>query len=256
MPEENGQAGALGGIVDQSFELIDRVGHDSRDLRKRWDNRLVLKGRSTAEAYVNGDCGVVVYGDWGDGIEDYQDVQWACSITSADVVDHLKPCISGIDPCNFGDGNGRDEQIMFVVVVEVIEPPQRLVRSVLRPYLFKKRFLSAGDGFLYQRQRRGGFEVLPFGMNGEMLLHTWPNGSAYPRRQMIKGGAQIMDGIPDDQREKFWDRLHRAIVGGKSPLVEIGKEGVVVRSDFVEIAGKGLGDGAQLIDVAVGPFNL
>jgi len=65
-------------------------------------------------------------------------------------------------------------------------------------------------------------------MNGEVLLSSWSNGAAYPSRKVIKSGPQVMNGIPNDQRQQFWDRFRGDIICGEAPLIKLGKEAVLV----------------------------
>lgn len=253
---ESGQAGATLSD-DQVLERVNRFRDDLSDLNKRWQNRLILEGRSLAEAYVNRHCGVVLYGDVPQKTSDCVECLWACSISRMQIIAEAWSTRHGnVDAGYVGDCDGRNKEVMFIVVVEIVEPPKVLVRSVLRPYLFEKRFLSSRDGFLYQRKDRSGFEVFPFGMNGEVFFSPMLDAPANPCRQMVERGTQIMGRVSDYQRQQFGDWLQRAVVNIQPGFLKLGKDRVLIECDLVEASVQGLGESPEFIKVAVGPFNL
>lgn len=249
------QAGAL--TFNQNFERIKRFRNQIGNLNERWNNRLSLKGRSLAEAYVNGYCGIVLYCDGLVGSAgESSDPVWACSVVAEQV---SSGGISGpiyIDASNVGNGDGRDQEVVFVVVVEVIEPPKRFVKSILRPYLVEKRLLSTRDGALYQVQDRGGFEIFPFGMNGEMFLRAGFNSPANSGCDVIERGSEVVNCIPDHDRQNFRNWFQRLVVDINSGFLRVGKDRAFVARDDIEVAREGFGQRPQLINVAIGPFNL
>src|SRR4051794_23456675 len=132
-----GQADALVDVLDppyQGGEQFEKLAGELRDLRKRWDNRLVLERCSLAELYLHGRLEIVLYGDWLLGPNQYV---WACrGKAERDVLDGR----SHEDGANIDNGDHRNEVIVLPVIVEGVKVPKTLVRSVFRTYLFKKEF--------------------------------------------------------------------------------------------------------------------
>lgn len=261
MLPENGQAGSLsqdklGGVADQCFKLIESVGNKSCDLRERWNNRLVLENRSLSELYINGKFGVVLYGDVAFATLKGKHAKWACSIVADDIPCGPITAYQGIEALNLRDCDGRNDEVMFVVIVEIVEPPKHLIRGILRPYIFKDEFFPSGKSFLYQIQDGGGFENLPFGSNGEVGFCSGFDRSNHCRGKVIKRRSEIMDGIPQHESQDAWDRLLGAIMNIDAGFVSVGKHRASVERNFVELMAQRLSGDAQLVNVAVGPFNL
>lgn len=242
---------------DESLERIecfrDRLAH----LKKRWDNRLVLERTSLAEAYRDGRLELLLYQDWKIGSDDY--VAAICvAAPSALAESHFPDGPISDDFCN---GDGRDEEVVLVVVVEDMEGPKRFVGSVLRPYLFKKEVRGVGKGLLYRCQRLGGasiggYQVFPDFTHRKMWVGLRIDGPNDAGAQVIKCSPEIMDRIADDERQRLGDWLFGLIGQFKRSRICVGREGVFLNQKVKEIVGEGIGEGDQLINVAVGPLNL
>lgn len=245
-----------GALIDQPHEGIDRFRDDLRDLKQRWDNRLILERVvSLSEAYLNGRLEVVLYGDWLVGDHEFQ---WACRVAAnAEILNRVSGDL-GVDPSHGNHGHGRNDQVVLVEVAEIVEQPDGLVQSVGRPYLFEKKFFGSGEGFLYRRQGCVVFEVFPFGMHGEVWLEAGRGaGSNDAARKVIQCGSQIVDRVTDDDCERLWDWLFGAV--GKLKGAGLRLEGMAatpLNRDLVEAAIQGRGPAPKLIDVCVGPLNL
>ena len=57
-------------VPNEAFDRVERFQNDLRNLKERWDNRLVLERCSLAELYLNGRLEVVLHGDWSGGPAD------------------------------------------------------------------------------------------------------------------------------------------------------------------------------------------
>lgn len=117
------QAGAstgdeLGAIADQCFELVKRTGNDASNLRKRWDNRIVLERSSVSELYVDGRFNIAIHGKWESAFENYK---WLCRVISTGIFGDIDTASLDINTANFAYRDGRDKQIMLVVVIEGVE---------------------------------------------------------------------------------------------------------------------------------------
>lgn len=245
---------------DESLEGVERFRHELADLRKRWDNAFVPERSVLWEAYLDGRCEILIYGECGDWVADYgRDVMWAVRIAASEVVldedSRLSPSVYVAD---IRDDDGGNDRTMFVVIAKSVKTPQRFIRSVFRPYLFEKKFRGTGEGLLYSRQIRTGFEVFPFFSHGEVWHSVWlsRSGSHNACAQMIQCAPEVMDSVSHDQCKALGDRLTRAIYGGESGWLEIGRDNVSLDLDRVELPRKRIGECFKLINVAIGPLNL
>jgi hypothetical protein len=244
--------------LDERANPFQRFAGELADLRERWNNRLVLELCSLAEQYVNGRLEIVTYGDWRIGLEQYH---WACRIKADAAV--LKGVCAGnnVDIVDTDDCDKRNEVIVLVVLVEGAKVPKALVRSVFRPYLFKKQFCKTGDGLLYRRESGMGYEVFPF-RDGEVKRSF---GAGSPgindcARGMVKRFADIPHGGTDNACEDLWDALFgpegylhrcRIVVNDRRAFL-----GMAHDDDFIQFPVQGGTSLSKLIDVAVGPLNL
>jgi hypothetical protein len=237
---------------DQPIERIERFRNDLADLHERWNNRLVLEGTSLAEAYLNGRLEILSYGDWNIGTKD---VNWAVRISPASAIGKL---VSAKHPRsdNSSQGDSWDKQVMFVVVVQDIEGPERLVRSVLRPYIFEKKVFSVGDGFLYRIEGAGGYKVFPNFEHRKVWLRLWIDSSNNPGAQMVKCSPQVMERISDGERECLGNRFGGAIDKLIASRLCVGRHNVRFHRKGIETGGQWASEPNQLINVAVGPLNL
>lgn len=240
--------------TDFAFKRVDRLRNELRDLRKRWDNRLILESADWPEAYLDGRLEIILEGEWPIA---GPNIHWAARIVPAIEVAHgYAPALVERD-AHVHCGDCGDEQVMLVVIVEIVEPPKRFVRSVLRPYLIKNETLSSGKGLLYRLENRGGYKVFPRWVDGEVLFGGRINGPDNTGAQMVEGGSEVVGRIPYDQCERFRDWLRGSVdqaegggfVMGPGPHIRLYR-------DRVEVVREGFREGNQLINVAVGPLNL
>lgn len=243
-------------VADVPLQNGERLVHEFRNLRERWDNRLVLERTSLAELYINGRVEVVVHGDWPGASQDYH---WACRIRACATVSQDAAPGGDVDVTDIGKGDGWQDQVVLVVVVEGIEGPERFVRSVFRPHLFEKKVFGVGEGLLYRREIGMGYEVFPFGGHweeGSFAIGRKPSADDHIGK-MVQCGAEIVNGITDDEAERLWDWLFGPI--GKLKLGRIkvdDRAGNFSDPQLVKLGVNRCGSPYQFIDVAVGPLNL
>lgn len=239
--------------ADQALERVDRFRDDLRNLRQRWDNRLVLKRSSWPEAYLDGRLEIALYGNWPGGAD--KKLWLGCVSPDSRVSHHVSPDHQGdvhTHECDIGD-----EQVMLVVIVEIVESPKRFVRSVLRPYLIKDEVLSSGQGLLYEVQDGRGYKVLPRWVDREMLFGFSPNSSHNACAQVVEGGPEIVGSVSYRERQRLRDWLCGAVnepegaglVMGPGPHIRL-------HSQSVEIVSQGTCHADKFVNVAVGPLNL
>jgi hypothetical protein len=243
-------------IADESLKPIERLRDHFRDLKQRWDNRLVLERCSLAELYLHGRLEVVIHGDWVWGFNEYT---WACRIKAEAAITHFQSASTERDVPYFDDIDRRDKEVVFVVVVDGAETPKSFVRSIFRPYVFRKKFFKTGDGLLYRRETGVGYEIFPFNGDGEMWFgpRIISENSDYAASEMVKRGPEVLDDITDDACKDFWDIMFGPV--GKLVLgrVEVyDRIATFPNVEFIESSIEGVGTGSNLINVSVGPLNL
>jgi hypothetical protein len=256
-----GQAGApLVDVLDplnEGGEPIDGLAGKLRDLRERWDNRLVLERSSLAELYVNGRLEIVLHGDWYFGVEQYI---WACRWKADGAVIEGNPSDLCIDRADIHDGDDGNKVVMFAVSVEGVKVPKMLVRSVFRTYFFKKEFCKTGGGLLYRRETGMGYEVFPF--------RDWkverPQRALAPGIHNSNGGVveclpDIVEGIPNDASKRFWNILFGPEGYAVACRIKVDDRRAFLLPRIGEFVQAPIQRGApspEFINVAVGPLNL
>src|SRR5688572_1158819 len=123
-------AGVLGetlGLPDKFLKPVEGLASELHDLRERWDNRLVLERRSLAEFYLGGDLEVVLYGDWPRRPEEYM---WALRTKVDLAVLENAGSHRRVEVPQLNKGDDRHEVVVLVVLVEGVEVPKMLVRTI------------------------------------------------------------------------------------------------------------------------------
>jgi hypothetical protein len=150
---------------------------------------------------------------------------------------------------------------MFVVVVEGVERPKMLVRSIGRPYLVKKQVHRSGEGGLYRFELRNGratigYKIIPFLPHGKVSLDGPRHRSHNTAGEVIERPPQVVDGISDDQRQEFRDWFRGAISQCKPGWLRLGRFNVRLDPNRMPILAQGAGASDKLVNVLIGPLNL
>lgn len=194
-------------VPNEAFDRVERFQNDLRNLKERWDNRLVLERCSLAELYLNGRLEVVLHGDWSGGPAD---IKWACRIAADSAILYPDVADLGIHVIDRKDRNDRHEVVMFGVVIQLGKRPKVLVRSVFRPYLLQKKFFKSGEGLLYRRETGMGWEVFPWrGREIDRFFRVEVGDAAADNalRDIIQCGPEISESVTDNIRQRFWNWL-------------------------------------------------
>ena len=252
---DQASAGVLPGVgSDEAFERVKRLGNDLRHLRKRWDNRLVLKDGTFREVYLNGRAEIVVYGDWGVGSDD---ANWAVRIPAKRAIFDSIGANPGVDVFDFYDGDRRNEIIVFVEVPQMGRGPKVEIRVPARLYFFEDKFRGIGEDLLYRRVVGGEFKVFPFFRKREVGLHRLAGGLQGSVNPVVKSLPKIVDGVSDDRAKVIYDWLFGPV--GQLKTIRLGegddRSGGSIRN-LVQLFGQGGRVTDNLINVAVGPFDL
>ena len=249
--------GDLALLVDELFELVESVTNQPSDLRECWNDRLILERSSLAELYVNGRIEVLLYGEWpvaGDKVD------WLCRIRPERTVGHREGA-ADIDSPDISQSDSGQDEVVLVVIVENVEGPQRLIRSVGRPDFIQQQVCASGQGGLYEIKllnglSAGGYKVFPFTSHGEMALRSPLHGIAYSGRQMVKSPSKVVDRVTDHERDQFRNWLQGAISEGILGRMRIGRDNVWFDDNLMPISRQRRGMFNYLVNVAVGPLDL
>lgn len=233
---------ALTSLVNEALEFVDRSGYQSCDLGERWNNRLVLERSSLAELYINSRIEVVLHGEWRVGGDK---VDWFCRVAADPAIAYntiADACVESIDANN---RDGGQDQVVFVVVVEGVEGPERFVRSIGRPYLVEKKVHRSGEGCLYRVEVRNGlpgmgYKVLPFRPHREVGLASPLVRPADTSGQVVECSTEVMEGVADNERGKLCDWLKWSISQCEAGWIRVGRLNVSLDSDAVPIFAQGL----------------
>lgn len=245
-------------LPDQCFELIESVGHDASDIRQRWSDRVVLERSSVSKLYLNNRVEILLYGEWLVGDDK---VDWVCRIRPDYRVLNGDPGKVGVHPGDLGHCNGGQNEVVLVVVVEGVEGPKGLVMSIGRPYFVKKKVDRPWECSLYRVEvlngiSFGGYKFISILPHGEMSLALPSCGTSDAGREVIESPPQIVDSIPDYERDELVNRLSGFIAECKSSPIILTREGARFHADAMPVLAKWRGLGHNLFDMAVGPLDL
>ena len=262
---ESEQASALGfASVEKFLEARDRLRHGLAHIQKCWEEGLALNNAGLIEKYLSGRFAITLYFDAsGIGAHEALRAAWAdrdCRAPNAVVV-----LISNVPQ---GDGLGDedgDQQSVFVTDVELVEGPQKSVRSFVRAYLIDDEGCDAGNGRLYggvaafattsstpgaglaALDTKGRYKFLPRFPHRERESGVLP--VQYLADYVIENGTEIVHRVTERQDHLRWQRIDRDNADFLAALR------VVLNDHFAEIRfAVGIPDGLKLANVMVGPY--
>jgi hypothetical protein len=160
------QAGAsninLWKAPDEFIKAVERFRDDLAQIKKRWDNRLILEKIALWEGYLNGSFEIVLYMNWRIRAKDYR---LACRIGVHGAIfsgDHRRGSSAGhIDILDGNNCNCGQNEVMFVDVVQLGHGIKVRVPTRIRFYLVPNECGDGWNGLLYRSITSGGFVILP-----------------------------------------------------------------------------------------------
>ena len=253
-----GQGGDLVDVFDlpnEGTKPIDGLACELRDLRERWNNRLVLERCSLAELYIDGRLEIVIHGNWNCELEQSE---WACRIKTRCAVLDNQATHFGVDGGDLHYRNDGDKVIVLPVFVQGVKVPKTLVRSVCRTYIFKEQVSKTGESLLYRREAGMGYKVFPWRKwEVERPLRSLTPGVNDCNRREVECLSDIVKCIPDDSGE---DQGNTAWVERKRDIrIEIEVNDIFAHflpriSEVVKFPIQRRTSGYEFINVAVGPL--
>jgi len=235
--------------------LLDCL-HDARDelrqLMQRWDNKLTFENLSLVEKYGEGRCSVVLKLDVASGRCYY--VQYSARTDTKCAVYKPRTTDYRVHISKFSNRHDWYQELVFVSNVESVESAKGIIPSLVRLYGVKDEIYDVGTCDLYFSTINSSFKFLPRIFDWEMRplgRYSASHGHNIAGHD-VQGGAQVMDGIADDERYFTRQRLGHFEFEDVASRIRL-----FIDAHSAEV---GLDECAKypvkLIDVLVGPFDL
>lgn len=229
-------------------EKLDRLSSGLAHINERWKNRLVRKNIVFWEDYLKGDFSMVLIFERTLGPHETGD-----ALERA--IAYFNRTASGANDDVFDPANARcgNEQVVLIDLVQLGDGPKKVVATGLtaRFDFLQNKTLNIGEGPLYQRLADCVFEVFPGFMEGEIFVPVCLDLPEEGHPDMVQRASHVVDSVPQDQ----WNLSSLRAQG-----VEVENLGSVridaERKSVRLIGGQTLKNGFELVDVAIGPFNL
>jgi hypothetical protein len=182
----------------ESLEAFDRLKGEFSELVERFKNRVTLERCSWSEAYAQGRLSLVVYFSW-----PTERLGARKSIAGSNPnVGALSALIFHFHPESMGFGDRRKDQAMLVDTIKLGKFPEVKSTSMVRLYLVKNELCKTGEGRLYRSVMCGlQYYIVPRFADGQ----GDPVHAGNSDDDVVERGSQIMDSVPDYQRNAGWE---------------------------------------------------
>jgi hypothetical protein len=234
---------------EEFFKRCDRFRGRLRELKQRWDNRLILEREPWGEAYLAGRLSVVCYLQAIGRLDG--EVCTSAQHGNADIAKGVLALVYGANANHAPNVNDGNEESVLVEVVKLRDFPKMEVPSFVRLYRVHDEVGKIGEGFLYASQGPGvGYKLVPFFAYRERdPIIVLPNGV---EGNVVEGRSEVVDNISDDKWNLGWKRAERGYLQKMLPWFSL-----TVHPDCAEFRiEKCVKDRLQIIDVAIGPLDL
>ena len=254
------------------FEAYESLINDLSEINQRWDDWEFAEKLPLWERYLRGYINIVLWNiTIGEEGFPYQG-KWAVEVMAHGQIKPFVdiPLINNIaNHSNVGNRNIRNNEIVLVDFVQLIEAPKVSIPVHVRFYRVRDELLniSIGDGLLYFTHARAVFKVLPFfverksyKINGGFPLPTDGCG------RVVQSGSKVVYRVSDNESHDLanWffgvkGKFKHISIGLTSSSVECytGRE-VAIRkpSESIEVRRERISNRHQFFDVLIGPHNL
>jgi len=186
------------GAKVESLEALDCLKGEFSELIERFKNRVTLERCSWSEAYAQGRISLVVYFNWP---TERLGARKSIAGRKPDV-GALSALIFHFHAKSMGLGDRRKDQAVLVDTIKLGKFPEVELTSVVRLYLVNNERCEIGEGQLYRSVMLGlRYYVVPRFANWQGHLVIAGNRD----HDVVECGSQIMNGVPDDQRDAGWE---------------------------------------------------
>ena len=248
---------------EECVEVANRFVASLLHLNERWQQARVLDDAGLIEQYRSDRFSIALYFD--STRSEHHHVKHATRAECAgEVCKSVLVTIDSIDSGYRMDGEGWQQEPVFVTLAELIEYPERVTTAFVRLYVVEKELCNPSHGDLYRSisalpsglsphnfrlGSEGVFEFVP------RLTHREAKSSVLPPENLvdgvIKGGPQIVNSISQKKRKISPQRLNGDDLECLSAIR------LILHNEFAEITfGKGIPSGMELSNVLIGPFKL
>lgn len=245
--------------AQDAAQWLESARNEVNEFAGRWKDRLALDNPRLFQRYVDNELRIHVHIR---GVEEYCAIFQSTSLGWPEAKAHASASIVGNVPIGgdnidivhlFEAAERRDQQVMFVSNVELVQLPQRvscpsLVRfdklDVLHDMLPRSPFYS----------RETGYELIGVVGNREVdsVMTDFAIRDIEAAHRIVESGPQVMDQITNDSAHGQGDRLSslklKQVVAG----LRVSRSGNAVGVAFAKIVPRRF----QFADVMLGPFDL
>ena len=217
MPSLDGQASAGASLENVSVEDVSHAACELDELTEAWNDRFTCGNPRFAERYVKGELELGVFFDLFDRAGNRKEFgavfnRFPAALRRQGKYGHFKRPI--FEPFGWNDGENiclhearpyRNDFVVFIHDVEFAENPERFAPTLIRlEPAYKLLGLLAGS--LYGTlEVAGELSSTCADREASAVSHLHAvryNTLAY---EMVERRSQVMDNIPDDQRNLAWD---------------------------------------------------
>ncbi|HEV8552164.1 MAG TPA: hypothetical protein VGR65_02090 [Casimicrobiaceae bacterium] len=234
------------------LDCINDAKDDLRELFQRWDNRLTFKGLSLVEKYCEGRLSMALKMRIAGGLHHY--VQYAASTNSERAICESHIADRRIDVRKRHNGKGGYQEAMFIGNVETVKRPDGvIIPSFVWLYSVQNEGDDIDTGDLYFSPIKDTFQFLPRISDWEVRM-TGRNAASHSddfASQKIQSGSEVVNCIPDHQRDIFWHGLSLL------ELQYVSSNEICLDAETAKISVNECCNGrVEFLDVVIGPFNL
>jgi hypothetical protein len=255
--------------LDEAFDKLD-------ELVERWNNRLTLDNLDLAKRYLKNELRVhvhlrywVVSAAGEDSVDFCAIFQRECFLEPhhfSGLADHLfevafvpgvEKLVQGecIDSARVRHADGHQE-LVFVRDVELVEPPERVARSLVR-FGFLDEVHRTFRRSLYLSGSAGFKSIGVPGLTAEhgesgVIVDGFVLGTNHLANEQVESGTQVVDAVPGDGAPQ-----ERRLFGDFDPVDQISRMRLVIMNDSVRLVLlEPLVSGLEVTEVMFGPFDL
>lgn len=248
---------------EECVEVANRFVASLLHMNERWQQARILDDAGLIEKYRSGRFSIALYFD-STRSEHYHVENAPRAEGAGEVCKSILVAIDSVDSSYRMDGEGRQQEPVFVTLAELVEYPDRVTTAFVRLYIVEKELCNSSYGDLYR-----SISALPSGLSSNdlrlgsegvleffpRLTHWEAQSSVLPPEYfvdgVIKGRPQIVNGVSKKQRKISPQRFNGDDLECLSAIR------LILHNEFAEIAfGKGIPSGMELSNVLIGPFKL
>ena len=247
--KEHTTRASLSHVEEGPFNYLDRMRDELRELKQRWDNRLILESLNPLEDYAQHRIAIAL--NFRAGEVTYHGRFFAGCDHKSQVTERLT--VAPRHDLHFHSSKDGNEQSVFIGNIQCVEGIQSIIPSSIWLYILNNAREDIEADSLYY-STKSGYCFLPRFPNCELGMIC--RGATGQRDQficnMVQGGAQVVDRIANDQRNIIEDIVRYLQLQSRTSRLR-----VFLNTNMVDISlRKSVEYADELLDVLIGPFDL